>query len=157
MSLYFTYYLRYLLLSIKQPKEFMKSMFYTPLLAILFLIYSNHNINAMSENNEPTAHAAVFKILRQDEWKDFKNKGYFIGNSDDIRDGFIHLSPKEQVQRIIKKYFANDRPLFVVKYTDLNFLKMLRWELSNSGDLYPHLYNTPLYLHEINDIIVIKN
>lgn len=98
----------------------------------------------------------VYKILREKEWKEFNSLGYFAGNSDDQRDGFIHLSPANQIQRIINKYFSNDRPLYILKFDDSNFLEKLVWEEAGSGGLYPHLYHVPLRLEDLRSYETMK-
>jgi uncharacterized protein (DUF952 family) len=94
----------------------------------------------------------VYKILREHEWREFQFLGSFSGSKDDLRDGFIHLSPADQVERIIKKYFATDPPIYIVKFNNVDFLKRLVWEPASNGDLYPHLYNTALSLDEIDSV-----
>lgn len=106
---------------------------------------------AKESNMEP-----VYKILRQFEWEEFNKNGDFIGSKDDIRDGFIHLSTATQVERIVKKYFSKERPLFILKFSNMNFLEQLVWETSSSGDRYPHLYNIRILLEDIDSFKIIN-
>lgn len=96
-----------------------------------------------------SAMEAVYKILREKEWKEFNAQGFYAGNSDDQRDGFIHLSPANQVQRIITKYYSNERTIYVVKFDNSDFLDTLVWEEAGSGGLYPHLYHAPLKIEAV--------
>jgi uncharacterized protein (DUF952 family) len=115
--------------------------------ALLLFFLSGHALGM----DEP-----VYKILRAQEWKDFSTNGYFAGSKVDLRDGFIHLSPANQVQRIINKYFSDESLIFVVKFSDPSFLKKLIWKPASSGDLYPHLYNASLLTKDIESYEVIK-
>lgn len=97
---------------------------------------------------------AVYKILRAHEWREFQSQRHFSGSKDDLKDGFIHLSPADQVERIIKKYFSADRPIYIVKFDNIDFLKRLVWEPASNGDMYPHLYNSSLSIDEMNSFEV---
>ena len=43
----------------------------------------------------------VYKVLTESEWKVLQDTGKFGGSADDLRDGFIHLSTKEQLAWVI--------------------------------------------------------
>ena len=45
----------------------------------------------------------VFKILEQEEW--FNKEEEYKGSLIDLKDGFIHLSTKNQVNETCKKHF----------------------------------------------------
>ncbi len=94
----------------------------------------------------------VYKILRGPEWSEFKKHRKFGGSERDLRDGFIHLSPADQVERIIQKYFSAERSVYIVKFSHIPFLKRLVWEPASDGTLYPHLYNGPLNFDEIESV-----
>jgi uncharacterized protein (DUF952 family) len=96
----------------------------------------------------------AYKVMRQQEWNQFRSQGYFWGSTDDLKDGFIHLSPANQVERIIKKYFSTDHPVYIVRFDSLDFLNRLVWEPASNGELYPHLYRTPLSIHEMHSFEV---
>jgi len=83
----------------------------------------------------------VYKIFTEDEWASFQATGEFSGSADDIRDGFIHLSTSDQTEVVIKKFFAGKNPLFIAEFSDPELLRNLTWEVSASGQTYPHLYN----------------
>jgi uncharacterized protein (DUF952 family) len=93
----------------------------------------------------------VYKIFTEAEWSKFQETGRFSGSADDLRDGFIHLSTKEQVAGVIERFFAGRRPLYVAEFADPGFLQRVIWESSSSGDIYPHLYGSDLSLGEILD------
>ena len=95
----------------------------------------------------------VYKIFTESEWKDFQETGQFKGSTDDLRDGFIHFSTKEQVDGVIEKYFSGQRPLYIAEFSDLNILQKLKWENSASGGLYPHLYGANLLPGEVTGFV----
>lgn len=92
----------------------------------------------------------VYKILKSCEWADFNKNGFFMGSQADFKDGFIHLASGSQIKNVIEKYFLKERPLFVIKFSEEDFLKKLTWEFSSSGENFPHLYNTKILLDDMN-------
>jgi uncharacterized protein (DUF952 family) len=65
-----------------------------------------------------------YKIMTDLELDAFKQELTFLGNNQDIRDGFIHMSQNfQQVARIKSKFFANDNPcMLTVDLTPINRL-----------------------------------
>lgn len=83
----------------------------------------------------------VFKILRLREWADFCISGRFEGSPDDQRDGFIHLSARDQVAGTLAKYFAGEDELRLIAISPHRLpANSLKWEPSRGGALFPHLY-----------------
>ena len=91
----------------------------------------------------------VYKILTEVEWERFQKTGRFNGSPDDTRDGFIHLSTKEQVDGVIERFFSGMSPLYVAEFSNSGFLEYLRWERSSSGEIYPHLYDSELHVADL--------
>jgi uncharacterized protein (DUF952 family) len=87
---------------------------------------------------------AVYKVFTEAEWQAFQSSGTFAGNAADISDGYIHLSKKIQLQRVIDKYYRDAGPVVVAEFADPSLLKKLKWEPASNGDLYPHLYGESL-------------
>lgn len=92
----------------------------------------------------------VYKVFTETEWKTFQSTGQFNGSVDDLRDGFIHLSTKEQLTGVIDRFFSDKRPLYVAEFSDPVFLQQLKWEVSDSGDIYPHLYDLNLVVGKVS-------
>ncbi len=92
---------------------------------------------------------SVYKVLTEPEWKAFKEKGTFPGSPVDIKDGFIHLSSKKQLEGVIVRYFANQRPIYIVKFSEKAFGESLRWEPATDGEKFPHVYGRPLTLRDV--------
>ena len=91
----------------------------------------------------------IYKICSTEEWKAAKNLGIFKGTKKDLIDGFIHFSSKKQLGSTLKKYFFKKDNLIILKVELLN-LENLKWEKSQSGEIFPHLYSQ-LNLRNVND------
>jgi uncharacterized protein (DUF952 family) len=94
---------------------------------------------------------SVYKVFTEAEWKLFQKTGQFHGSEDDLRDGFIHLSTKEQLEGVIKRFFSDKTPLYLAKFSSPGFLERLNWERSASGEIYPHLYGFSIQLGDLID------
>jgi len=92
----------------------------------------------------------VYKVFTEDEWNRFQETGQFSGSADDIRDGFIHLSTKDQVAGVIERFFAGKGRLHVAEFSAMDFMRRLSWEASASGDVYPHLYDCELSTADVS-------
>jgi len=99
----------------------------------------------------------VYKIFTESEWHTFQDTGQFKGSEDDLRDGFIHLSTKEQVAGVIERYFSGKHPLYVAEFSAPDFLNKLKWEASASSEIYPHLYRFDLLSREIKSFVTLQN
>lgn len=90
----------------------------------------------------------VIKLLRVAEWAQLQARGEFAGSADDLRDGYIHLSPPDQVPGTLAKWFAGDAGVVALTFDADGFGADLRWEPARGGILFPHLYR-PLRLSEV--------
>ena len=97
----------------------------------------------------------VYKIFTLSQWMSFQDKGEFVGSSDDIRDGFIHLASNEQVESIIDKYFSSEKLVYVAEFLTSEVSEDLKWESSGS-DIYPHLYKVSLKVQGVKNFRIIK-
>lgn len=82
----------------------------------------------------------VYKISSRSAWDEAVRLGAFHGSADDRRDGFIHLSTREQVVGTLARHFAGAADLVLVAIDEARLGAPLRWEPASSGKLYPHLY-----------------
>ena len=82
----------------------------------------------------------IYKICKEDEWNNAIKIGKFKGTKKDLKDGYIHFSKKNQIETTLKKHFFNQDQLMLIKVEVLN-LKNLKWERSQTEELYPHLYS----------------
>ena len=83
----------------------------------------------------------IYKICKEDDWNNAEKIGKFKGTKKDLNDGYIHFSKKNQINSTLKKYFFNQGQLILIK-VEVSNLKNLKWERSQTEELYPHLYST---------------
>ena len=59
----------------------------------------------------------VYKIFTESEWNAFQKSAQFEGSVDDLRDGFIHLSIKDQVDGVVERFFSDRYSLYVAGFS----------------------------------------
>lgn len=82
----------------------------------------------------------LYKICTRAEWAAAEASGAFTGSAVDARDGFIHLSARDQVEETARRHFAGQSDLVLVEVDGETLGAALRWEPSRGGALFPHLY-----------------
>ena len=82
----------------------------------------------------------IFKLVPSDVWRKAEAEGNFTGAGVDIKDGFIHFSTQEQVQRTAHRFFKGQADVLLVAINCEPISEKLRWEQSASGGIFPHLY-----------------
>lgn len=82
----------------------------------------------------------IYKVCRQSDWDAAHSLGAFWGSTDDVRDGFIHLSTAEQLAGTLARHFSGGTDLLLVAYDPRQFGDALKWEPSRGGQLFPHVY-----------------
>ena len=87
-----------------------------------------------------TARQFVFKVMPRAAWEYACRSGLFTGSADDVRDGYIHLSTREQIAGTLAKHFRNKHDLVLLQFETRALGEALRWEVSRGGELFPHLY-----------------
>ncbi|MEZ5828727.1 MAG: DUF952 domain-containing protein [Hyphomicrobiales bacterium] len=90
----------------------------------------------------------VYKVLAEAALEAAKSEGKFLGTSDDLRDGFIHLSAGHQLADTLAKHYAGQEDLLLLSLDPDKLGASLKWEPSRDGALFPHLY-APLALDAI--------
>ena len=83
----------------------------------------------------------LYKVLRAAEWQAVQTQGVVRGSPDDTRDGFIHLSTREQLDGTLARHFAGESGLVVLEIAADRLGAALKWEPSRGGALFPHLYD----------------
>ena len=83
----------------------------------------------------------LYKVLRASEWQTAQTQGAIAGSSDDVRDGFIHLSTRDQLAGTLLRHFAGETGLIALEIAVDRLGAGLRWEPSRGGALFPHLYD----------------
>jgi uncharacterized protein (DUF952 family) len=84
--------------------------------------------------------STIYKISPASAWREAERLGVFRGSPDDLRDGFIHFSTREQLEATAARHFAGQTALFLVAVDSGVLGDALKWETSRGGDLFPHLY-----------------
>ncbi|GAA6028964.1 hypothetical protein JCM8097_001528 [Rhodosporidiobolus ruineniae] len=66
----------------------------------------------------------------------------FVLSELDAKDGYLHLSTALQLPRTLNRFFAADPRVVLLKmdYQRLSGWKVVKWEPTGSGELFPHLY-----------------
>ena len=82
----------------------------------------------------------VYKIVARTDWEAARRAGSYLGSADDLRDGFIHLSTREQLEGTLARHFTGQTDLVLVALDIGDLAADLRWEAASSGRIYPHLY-----------------
>lgn len=82
----------------------------------------------------------IYKIIDKTAWSEAQKEGVFLGSKDDLRDGFIHFSTKEQLEGTLEKHFKGQKDLMLLALKETDLGENLKWEPSLGGALFPHLY-----------------
>ena len=82
----------------------------------------------------------IYKILRQDEWASLENNGRFDGSVHDIRDGFIHMSTRAQLQGTLDKHYTEGDIVILAAVRLADIAETVKWEVSRGGAEFPHIY-----------------
>lgn len=88
----------------------------------------------------PQHPSTAFKILTATQWAQFNADGVFHGAPVDLADGYIHLSPQDQVQGTLENHFAGQEGLIVAEVDLTSVQDFIKWEVSRGGALFPHIY-----------------
>ena len=95
----------------------------------------------MRPPRDPGRHARVYKIVDRAQLALVRTGRPWLGAPIDRTDGFIHFSAHDQVMGTLRKHFAGRSDLVVLELAvDRMDPRLLRWEVSRNGDLFPHLY-----------------
>ncbi len=68
-----------------------------------------------------------------------------MGNSHDLRDGFLHFCQKEQLSATLQKHFFRQDNLWLIEVAISLDDSSLVFEASQRGDVFPHLYRNLKY------------
>ena len=82
----------------------------------------------------------VYKICSKSEWDKAVIEKIYTGSEVDNKDGFIHLSTKEQVKVTVLKHFSGQKNLLIIQFKVDKLKTKLKWEISRDNDLFPHYY-----------------
>ena len=91
----------------------------------------------------------IFKVVPRNAWQAACAAGVYTGSADDVRDGFIHFSLREQLPGTLAKHYRGQDDLLLVRFEAAVLGDALKWEPSRGGALFPHLYGTLAIRHAI--------
>ena len=80
----------------------------------------------------------LYKLVDQPLWEEARKVEFWAGSADDLRDGFIHLSTREQLVGTLREHLAGKSSVLVLGVDLLG--PDLHWEASRNGLLFPHWY-----------------
>ena len=102
----------------------------------IFLTILWGSMNALVANETP---AHLYKILSYRNWQATEGRKVVVLSGDDA--AFIHFSTKEQIERIIEKYWSNAPQFVVLKIDTAQLQGKLVYEANPGGsNKYYHLY-----------------
>ena len=83
----------------------------------------------------------VYKICSKSEWDKAVIEKIYTGSEVDNRDGFIHLSTKEQLKETVVKHFKGQKSLLIICFQLKKIEDKLKWEISRNEEpvSYTHL------------------
>ena len=85
----------------------------------------------------------AYKIVKRELWESqLKSSSKFIGTPLDLKDGYIHLSAKEQVRETASKWFKGEMDLIMICIDLTRVDGEVKWEPSRNNQLFPHVYGT---------------
>ncbi|MBL4596983.1 MAG: DUF952 domain-containing protein [Robiginitomaculum sp.] len=86
------------------------------------------------------AQPKLYRLCSLGEWDASQAAGVVLGNADDRRDGFLHLSTAEQIAQTAAKYYTDVSNLHLLGINANSLTASLRWEVSRGGQSFPHVY-----------------
>lgn len=92
--------------------------------------------------------AIIFKIIEAAAHQAATLSGQFMGAEIDLKDGYIHFSTAAQVAETANRHFAGRSNLMLWAIEADGLGAALKWEVSRSGQLFPHLY-APLMMSQV--------
>lgn len=88
-------------------------------------------------SSHPSAPEKLYRIERKSVWdQDVPYKG----GPNDLQDGFLHLSTKEQITGTLEAHFQCETELLLLQIDSAALGAGLKWEPSRAGELFPHFY-----------------
>ena len=85
---------------------------------------------------------SIYRIAEADDWARAQAEGAYHGAALDQRDGFLHLSTREQVAETLALHYEGREGLILLTVSVAAVEPDLRWEPSRGGALFPHLFRS---------------
>ena len=87
-------------------------------------------------------HRFIYHMCRKPAWHEALETGEYRGSALDLKDGFIHFSTAEQVQKTAALHLTRIDDLVLLRVPVDAVADALKWEASRDGALFPHLYRS---------------
>jgi len=83
----------------------------------------------------------IYHLANENDWlvANFCDEPY-MGGTQDIIDGYIHLSTREQIMESAARHRTGEHGLLMLAVEKMEIFGALRWEVSRKGALFPHCY-----------------
>ena len=90
----------------------------------------------------------IYHLARRDDLDAAEKTGQYQGSAEDLRDGFLHFSSAAQICESARRHRAGEADLILIEVAAPLLGDSLVWEVSRSGQKFPHLYG-PVPLNAI--------
>ena len=80
----------------------------------------------------------IFHIVMPDVWAEFESDLYRAASLE--TEGFVHCSFAEQLDAVIKRYYADAREIVVLEIESDRLMSRVLNEPSTNNEIYPHIY-----------------
>ena len=90
-----------------------------------------------------SSHNHVYRIATRSEWSLAQTSGKIIERPIDKKDGYFHLSTREQVLETANLHFKSESDLLALEFKVTELGSALKFELAaKRGDYFPHFYGS---------------
>jgi uncharacterized protein (DUF952 family) len=86
--------------------------------------------------------SVIYKVVSSADWASLQDAGGYAGSPDDLRDGYIHFSTRDQLAVTLDRHFSGKTGLVLLAIDVERLGGELKWEPARNGQLFPHLYGT---------------
>lgn len=98
-------------------------------------------MTSCSKPARETAETPIYKLLTKAEYTALEQEGVFRGSALDQKDGYIHSSTEDQVEKTRAKFFAHENDVYLLTINPKGL--DVRFETSpRSGEIYHHIYES---------------
>ena len=99
----------------------------------------------------------LYRLITQENWKLACLSGQIPLQDIDHRDGFIHLSTKDQCLETANRYFDSSQPLLALEISAESVAGLIRWEeVPSRGSAFPHLYAPNLPTETVQALVALE-
>ncbi len=96
--------------------------------------------------SNPSAPEFVYRLVSAAEWRDAKQSGIVPKCDIDLKDGYMHLSTRQQVLETARLHFAGVDDLMALEIPFAGIADDVKFELApKRGEAFPHLYRVLRY------------